>query len=301
MKQLQKYTWLIDTIRRAGKISHKDLSDRWSSNKDFSDGNKLHRATFNRWRDAIYDQFGIMIDCQKVGGYLYYISNPEDIDEDKLKKWMLDSFAVGNIIGENLSLKGRILVDEIPSGRDHLTSILEAMKENQVVNITYRPFKKLHSYTFPIKPYCVKLFENRWYVLAHNLRYGDVRLYGLDRVESVETTSDTYQLPKDFDASDYFTTAYGIVIGYDVKPERIVIRANKNHKHYLKSLPLHHSQCLIEDCGEYADFELYLSPTYDFVMKLLQVGSMIEVISPASLRKTMKGWISDMYELYEND
>ena len=24
MNQLQKYTWLIDTIRRAGKISHKD-------------------------------------------------------------------------------------------------------------------------------------------------------------------------------------------------------------------------------------------------------------------------------------
>ena len=46
MNQLQKYTWLIDTIRRAGKISHKDLSDRWSRNKDFSDGHELHRATF---------------------------------------------------------------------------------------------------------------------------------------------------------------------------------------------------------------------------------------------------------------
>ncbi len=299
--QLQKYTWLIETIRRAGKISHKDLSDRWERNIDFSNGNELPRATFNRWRKAIYSIFGIMIDCQKVGGYLYYISNPEDIDDDKLRKWMLDSFAVGNIIGENLSLNGRILVDEIPSGRDHLTTILEAMKENRVVNITYRPFKKSHGYTFPIEPYCVKLFDNRWYVLAHNVYYDDIRLYGLDRVETAETTDQVYKLPKDFDAAEYFSTAYGIVLGYDVKPERIVIRANEDHKHYLKSLPLHHSQQLIEDCGEFADFELYLSPTYDFVMKLLQVGSMIEVISPASLRKTMKGWISDMYELYKND
>jgi len=301
MNQLQKYTWLIDTIRRAGNISHKDLSDRWSRNKDFSDGNELHRATFNRWRDAIYEQFGIMIDCQKVGGYLYYISNPEDIDEDKLKKWMLDSFAVGNIIGENLSLKGRILVDEIPSGRDHLTTILEAMKENRVVNITYHPFKKSHGYTFLIEPYCVKLFENRWYVLAHNLYYDDIRLYGLDRVETAETIEQTYKLPKDFDAAEYFSTAYGIVIGYDVKPEKIVIRAHEDHKHYLKSLPLHHSQRLIEDYDEYADFELYLSPTYDFIMKLLHAGPMIEVVSPVSLRKTMKEWISDMYALYKND
>ena len=300
MNQLQKYTWLIETIRRAGKISHKELSDRWSRNKDFGGGRELHRATFNRWRDAIYEQFGIMIDCQKIGGYLYYISNPEDIDDDKLKKWMLDSFAVSNVIVENLSLKGRILVDEIPSGRDHLTTILEAMKENRVVNISYRPFKDEHIYSFPIKPYCVKLFENRWYVLGLNNR-GEIKIYGLDRLESAELTETLFKLPKDFDAAEYFATKFGVVIGYDVKPERIVIRANEDHKHYLKSLPLHHSQRLIEDYGTYADFELYLSPTYDFIMKLLHVGAMIEVVSPASLRKTMKKWISDMYELYKKD
>ena len=300
MNQLQKYTWLIDTIRRAGKITHKDLSDRWERNKDMSDCKPLHRATFNRWRDAIYEQFGIIIDCQKVGGYLYYISNPDDIDEDKLKKWMLDSFAVGNIIGENLALKDRILVDEIPSGRDHLTTILEAMKENRVVNITYHPFKKSCGHTFPIEPYCVKLFENRWYVLAHNVRYDDLRLYGLDRVENAEATDVTFKMPTDFDAAEHFSTAYGIVLS-SVRPERIVIRANEGHKHYLKSLPLHHSQRLIEDCGEYADFELFLSPTYDFIMKLLHVGAMIEVISPDSLRRTMKSWIEDMYNLYKND
>ena len=299
MNQLQKYTWLIDTIRRAGKISFKDLSERWSRNKDLGEDNELHRATFNRWRDAIFEQFGIIIDCQRVGGYLYFIANPEDIDEDKLKKWMLDSFAVGNAIGENLSLKGRILVDEIPSGRDHLTTILEAMKENRVVNITYHPFQKNQGFTFPIEPYCVKLFENRWYVLARNTYYDDIRIYGLDRVEWSEIANETFKLPKNFDAADYFSTAYGIVLGYDIEPERIVIRANKDHKHYLKSLPLHHSQRLIEDCGEYADFELYLSPTYDFIMKLLQAGAMVEVIKPETLRKEMKGWISDMFGIYE--
>lgn len=301
MNQLPKYTWLIETIRRAGKISYKDLSDKWQRHKELSDCRPLQRTTFNRWRDAIYEQFGIMIECQKTGGYLYYIANPEDIDNDRLKKWMLDSFAVGNIIGENLSLKGRILVDEIPSGRDYLTAILEAMKENRVVNITYRPFKKSHGFSFPIEPYCVKLFDNRWYVLANNVRHGDIRLYGFDRMEDVEVTDNTFRIPKDFNAEEFFSGSYGVVIGTGEKPEKIILRANKDHKHYLRSLPLHHSQRMIEDAGEYADFELFLSPTYDFVMKLLQVGSMIEVIEPSHLRKTMKGWISDMYELYKND
>ena len=298
MNQLQKYTWLIETIRRAGKISHKELSDRWQRNKDLSDEKPLHRATFSRWKDAIFSQFGIIISCQKVGGYLYYIENPEEIDDDKLKKWMLDSFAVGNIISENLSLKGRIVVDEIPSGRLFLTTMLEAVKENRTVVITYRPFTSQESFTFPIKPYCIRLFENRWYVVGLNNR-NEIRVYGLDRMESVELTSETFKLPADFSAEDLFSTRYGIVIGFDIKPETIILRAHGEHRHYLRSLPLHSSQRLINQTDDYADFELYLSPTYDFILKLLHQADMIEVIKPASLRQTMKEWIVRMLSRYE--
>ena len=301
MIQLQKYTWLIDTIRRAGKISFEEISERWERNKDLSDYRPLSRATFNRWKDAIFIQFGIISSCQRAGGYLYYIENLEDIDEDNLKKWMLDSFAVGNLIGENLSLKDRILVNQVPSARDYLAALLEAMKENRTVTITYCAFGKTKSYTFCIEPYCVKLFENRWYVLAHNVQYDDIRIYGLDRIEDLKVEDRTFKLPKDFSASDFFSSYYGIVTNMNINPERIVIRAYKDHIPYINSLPLHHSQKLLEDNGEYADFELYLVPTYDFVMRLLHVGAMIEVVSPVSLRKTMKGWISDMYNLYKND
>lgn len=301
MIQMQKYTWLIDTIRRAGKISFEEISERWERNKDLSDYRPLSRATFNRWKDAIFSQFGIIISCQRAGGYLYYIENPEDIDEDNLKKWMLDSFAVGNLIGENLSLKDRILVNQVPSARDYLAALLEAMKENRTVTITYCAFGKTKSYTFCIEPYCVKLFENRWYVLAHNVQYDDIRIYGLDRIEDLKVEDRTFKLPKDFSASDFFSSYYGIVTNMNINPERIVIRAYKDHIPYINSLPLHHSQKLLEDNDEYADFELYLVPTYDFVMRLLHVGAMIEVVSPVSLRKTMKGWISDMYNLYKND
>ncbi len=301
MTQLQKYTWLIETIRRAGKISHRDLSDKWERYKDLSDCKPLHRATFNRWRDAIFSQFGIIIDCQRVGGYLYFIANPEDIDEDELKKWMLDSFSVGNLIGENLSLKDRILVDQIPSGRDYLTTILEAMKENRVINMEYKAFKYDKAFKIPVEPYCVKLHENRWYMLGHNLSKDTIRLYGLDRIESIEITDQEYKLPRNFSASEYFSNYFGIVADDEVKPERIVIRSNSDHTPYLKSLPLHHSQKLVEDNGEYADFELYLAPTYDFVMKLLQTGAMVEVLEPMSLRETIKGWISDMQQLYITD
>lgn len=77
MIQLQKYTWLIDTIRRAGKISLEEISNRWERNKDLSDYKPLNRATFNRWKDAIFSQFGVNHLLPTGGGYLYYIENPE--------------------------------------------------------------------------------------------------------------------------------------------------------------------------------------------------------------------------------
>ena len=301
MLQLQKYTWLIETIRKAGKISLEEISDRWERNKDLSDYKPLSRATFNRWKDAIFSQFGIIISCQRAGGYLYYIENPEDIDEDELKKWMLDSFAVSNLISENLSLKDRILISQIPSARNHLATLLEAMRENHVVTITYCGFNKSESHKFPIEPYCVKLFENRWYVLAHNTRYDDCRIYGLDRIEDLEITAETFKIPKDFSAKDYFSDYYGIVTEKNTKPQQIVLRVYRSHVPYVQSLPLHRSQRLLEDKGEYADFGVFLVPTYDFIMRLLQAGAMIEVISPSSLRETLKERISEMHSLYNKD
>ena len=300
MSQLKKHIWLINTIRRHGKISFRELSELWERNKDMSDYQPLHRGTFNRWRGDIRKIMHIDIDCQKTGGYLYFISNSDDIDDDKLKKWMLDTFSLGNLVEENLSLKNRILVEEIPSGLIHLTPIMEAMKENKVVEMTYTSFRTGDTQIIIVEPYCVKLFEGRWYLLAKPTAQDKMRIYGLDRIQSLTTLEHTFNLPVGFSASESFESMYGIV-SENVKPQRIVLRAYKQHKHYIKSLPIHHSQRLIEDNGEYADFELYVAPTYDFIMRLLHDGAWLEVISPVSLRKAIKGWISDMYELYEDD
>lgn len=299
MTQLQKHIWLIETLRRYGKISFKEISDMWERNKDMSDYEPLHRGTFNRWRKDIRITLGIDIECQESGGYLYYIANPDDIDEDKLRHWILDTFSVGNLVQENRSLKKRILVDEIPSGYLYLTPIMEAMRGNRVLGMSYTSFRTGETKTDTVAPYCVKLFEGRWYMLAKPKTKDKLKIYGLDRIQSLTILNDMFKLPEDFSAIGHFETMYGIVSDTQ-PPMRIILRAYAQHKEYLKSLPIHHSQRLIDDHGDYADFELWVAPTYDFIMRLLHDGAWLEVISPESVRKTMKGWIYDMYEHYED-
>lgn len=174
------------------------------------------------------------------------------------------------------------------------------MKANRVVDVKYHSFRNGENMHFAMEPFCVKLFEGRWYVLGHPLSQDNPQLFGLDRIESLSILDTTFKLPAGFCATEYFTSLYGIVADGQ-RARRVVVRAYKQHKNYVDSLPMHHTQRMIEDCGEYADFEMYVAPTFDFIMRLLHDGAWLEVISPASLRRAMKGWISDMYDLYEND
>ena len=129
-----------------------------------SDYKPLSRATFNRWKDAIFSQFGIIILAKGWRIPVLYRKS-EDIDEDELKM-DVDSFTVSNLISENLSLKDRILVSHIPSAQ-YLT-LLEMKK---IVSNNYCAFKA--KTTFPIEPYYVNYLKNR-YVLAHNVAYNDI-------------------------------------------------------------------------------------------------------------------------------
>lgn len=303
MTTLEKYIWLLNALYRAGNsgLSLKELSDQWERDDNVSRGEPLPRQTFNRWKDNILMSLGVNIDCRLKGGYRYYIANPESLADGELSRWLLDAYSTASTLSQNTSLKDRILVEEIPSSRHFLTDIVEAMKSNCVVTATYRNFHHNQSCTFPIAPYCLKMFQKRWYVLALSINEDKLRIYGLDRFENIEVTKEHFNLPADFDAKEYFSSFFGIVIGEDVPMQRIVIRAYGTHQHYMRSLPLHSSQTELHTCADYADFELTLHPTYDFIMELLSRGAMIEVLEPQSLRQTMKGWIRDMCELYEND
>ena len=87
----------------------------------------------------------------------------------------------------------------------------------------------------------------------------------------------------------------------DKKVERIVVRAYQPLMHYLRTLPLHHSQKELQSTPEYADFEYHLRPTFDFLQELFSQINEIEVLEPASLRKEIKELTTEIMNLYDNN
>lgn len=293
-----RYIWLVDTIYRSKEISYEEINEKWTRST-MSDGEDLPLRTFHNHRKAVQEIFDINIGCNKRNGYVYYIENVEDIKKGGIRNWLLNTFAVNNLINESHHLKQRILFEEIPSGQRFLTPIIEAMRDNFSVEITYQSFGKDKSSTFCINPYCLKVFKQRWYVVADDEKGNGVKIYALDRIHALQITDNAFVYPKDFAAKEYFEHSFGIMVDEDFDVEVIKIKAFGSKRKYIEVLPLHHTQEEIERTDSYSVFSYYLRPSYDFSHELLSHGSEIEVLSPEWLRKDIKETIEEMLSLYE--
>ena len=293
----KEYIWLVKTIFNAKAISLSDLNTRWVET-DMSGGVEMSRTTFYRHKCAIEDLFGIYIECDRKNGNKYYIGNEEVLREDSIQNWMISTLSVSNMLGESQSLQHRILLENILSGDGKLQLVINAMKENRQVMMTYRRYGSPASNSFTLAPYCIKLFHQRWYLLGC-LSNGFWVTFSFDRMEEVKMTPTKFKLPEDFDASEYFSESYGIVVNDKVKTERIVLRAYGYEPYNLRDLPLHHTQREINKTEDYSDFELRLKPTTDFMTKLFSRGEWLEVLEPQSLAEELIEWHRKAIERYK--
>ena len=293
---INRYVWFVTTIYNRGPISLADLQHRFESH--FGRGEELSERQFHRYTDAVEELFDIEIKYSRTQrGYV--ISDREGIDNMGMRKWLIQTFSVNNILHESQELKNRIFLENVPSGQQHLTTIVDAMRESVALSMTYQSFGKTEPSTFEVEPYCVKLFEQRWYMLGKSEGYDELRLYALDRIKALEPTERKFKLPKKFDAAKFFEDYYGIIIGdedFDVGP--VALKVDSWQSKYLRTLPLHHTQVEVERNEEYSIFEYRLCPSFDFRQKILSMGAAVEVLAPYDLVLFMRDEVNSSAKVY---
>lgn len=274
-----RYIWIVDTVRRYGRITRTELSSLWQRSK-YGDGSPMPRRTFYNYRNAIAELFGIVIECDTTT-YEYYIEGSGS-HSDSVIDWMLNSIATGNILGDAQDVSGRIFVEEVPSAREYLAPVIESMRENVRISFSYLPYTRINPTEILLEPYFLKLFRQRWYVTGRNVRENAVKTYALDRMKDASATRDHFEMPPDFDPEMYTNDSFGIV--FDQGEVRdIAIRATSRRAKYLRALPLHHSQHeAIHD--SYSIFYYRMRLTGDLVETIMSMGDSVEVLSPPELR-----------------
>ena len=295
---LNKYVWLVETIYKAKKISFEEINEKWLDN-DMSEDKPLPIRTFHKWRQAIEEMFGLIIENENSGQYRYYIQNADELKSGSMRSWLFNTLTVSNLMMDSVSIKDKVLFEEIPDGEQYLPVILESLKKNLVLEMTYQSYNYDESYTFEIEPYCLKAFKQRWYLIGRSPYYDKIMIYALDRVKWLGLTEKSFKYPKNFYPEEFFDDCFGIIADQKVKVETVKLKVSAGQANYLRSLTLHQTQKEIERTDEYSIFTVRLRPTFDFRQEVLSQGSDIEVMEPKWFRDEVAEISKHMWNKYK--
>ena len=286
-KLFQRLIWLVDTIYSAGHISREEIDRRWVSSRynDMHD-DEYGERNFHRHRETIQEMFGIEIVCNHTTKE-YSIEGLNEAKGKDIRTWLLNTFAINNMVNLAGGMQDRIIFEEIPEGTRYLSTIVNAMRDGRQLYMAYQGFKRTEPHTFLLAPYCLKVFKQRWYLVGKpddHPEEKEPRVYALDRVKELTQTDKSFKMPKDFNPSSFFHGCYGVDrSGGDIR--RILVRVTDYDANFLRSLPLHESQRELRQEDGYTYFSFDVAPTYDFELDLRKFGSQLEVLEPADFRE----------------
>jgi len=299
---IAKQNWLLSTIRRNGPITLQKLNELWMDkfNDELNPNQKpLKYRTLRRHIDFIRDFYGITINCDQSFNE-YYIEEDSREQNNSVKKWLLDTISIDNLLSEKRTLKERIQLEDIPRGREHLQVIIESMKDGFKLKMTYYSFWDDDQRTILLDPYFIKVFKQRWYVIGpSDYHPGNPHIYALDRVIDIKQTSIPYDYPADFEPEVFFRDSFGIFHS-DEEPMNMKIKVKGHQQKYIESLPIHHSQALVEK-NEEKDYSIYsfrMRPDFDLIQEIAAKGDTYEVLAPDEFRKAVSDFLKKAANQY---
>lgn len=299
-KLFQRLVWLVDIVYSAGHISREEIDRRWAH----SSYNDMHESqygerNFHRHRETISELFGIDIVCNRYTKE-YSISSLGAAESNGVRAWLVNTFAIQNMVNLAGDMKDRIMFEQIPEGSRYLSAIVSAMKENRKLQVTYQGFDRPEPHTFMLAPYCLKVFKQRWYMIGKpddHPEENTPRVYALDRVKEIVKLEEAFKLPKSFDAEHFFDGCFGVDRSKPIV-QHVRIKTGAKTANFIRTLPLHASQVEVERTDDYSIFSYHIATTYDFIQELRSHGPYLEVLEPADLRELFRqdvGYLSEIY------
>ena len=307
-----RHRFLIERLRTAPH-SLEDFEDDLAYSGEYTEVKPFSKRTLQRDIKDIRDIYYIDIQYNKS------IKKYEIVeDNDLYAQNLFEAFDVFRALQNHGNLSKIIAFDHrrpkdttYPAGTQHLSTLLQAIKQKKQLQLHYYKFwgsKEVQVRT--IEPYLLKESEHRWYVLAMDVEKKALRVFGLDRISSIEDKDikRMYTPPRGIER--FFDDSFGVWVDNDrTKAEKVVLSFRRNERdsfftpnpaEYLRAMPLHRSQVFLENPPEEIILSLQIKITPDFIKEILSYGSHVKVISPEHLAERILQEIKNTLLLYAN-
>ena len=255
----------------------------------------VSKRTFQRDLNDIRSIYGIDIQYSRRRGKYYIDSN----DQSPVSARILEAFDTLTALNIVDNLSDSIMFEaRKTSGSEYMYGLIHAVKNSQLVKIVYQKFTEESASIRELEPYALKEHMNRWYLMAVDRKDNRLKSFAFDRIHDLVPTNVRFSKNDDINVEEIYQDCFGIINPNGNPTEEVILSFTAHQGKYIKSLPLHHSQELIQETETEMVFKLNIVITEDFVMELLSHSNRVEVLQPEHLKDRLLWHYNKAIELY---
>ena len=179
-----------------------------------------------------------------------------------------------------------------------LETIAEAWVSQRTVRIWYQALGDEEATERSIDPYFIEpaAAGHSSYVIGYCHRTNEIRTFKIERIRSIEETSDSYDIPSSFDASSYLASAWGIVADGELKT--VKLKFDRQVARLLEEVTWHPSQVTKRQPDGSVIVTLQVLTTVELCSWILGWGEKVEVLEPEELREEIIQTAEAMLDVY---
>jgi len=176
--------------------------------------------------------------------------------------------------------------------------LAEAWTKQRRVRISYHTFGGKKAKLRDIDPYFIEpaAAGHSSYVIAHCHMAGSIRVFKIERIETIEMMSEKYDIPDSFDANKYFASSWGMFAGGDV--EMVKLKFSPGVAQIFEEVVWHPSQVVARQTDGSLLMTLNVSLSVELLGWILRWGENVEVLEPQGLREEIARTAQAMLDIY---
>lgn len=260
------------------------------------------RERFYHYWDRSFSIYKLDLSSEEMAGMAQAVSILKRFEGMPQFTWvndMLDRFSASTDIKGNPSEV--VGFDDNPDlkGKDHFTTLFNAIYQEQPLLLIYHNFKDDIDETSIIHPWYLKQFNRRWFCFAWNETKGRFANIAFDRIVSLQSYHTKFIRNDKVNFDEYFKDMIGVTRNLDSVPQTVRLWISPSTWPYIRTKPFNNPQSIIEESEDGVIIEFDMILNYEFEQNILYQGENIKVLAPESLKQKLSARIKKMFENYK--
>ena len=165
--------------------------------------------------------------------------------------------------------------------QDVIVNLVDATLHQKQAKIAYFSFNSRRSKSYTVDPYRLVYYHGGLYLYARAHEYGEVRTFAVERVEKIEVLEEGFEVPADFNVSEYGRGAFGITGG---EPQTVEVVVAPPMAAYIRERVWHESQEMEDRPDGAVLLRMNVAPGFELKSWIKGFLPHVQVQKPATLR-----------------